>query len=192
MRKHQRKWLGIMSALVLAISGTVPAVAANQYDAAVETVSGKVLFPGDSLLSVEPVLIGPGGEYANVMDGRYTNDTAKVYQVLVNEGEAGGVWLDELGSTVSVKNGKTSLETGEDHHYTPQNPEEGGPDKADIAWYGAMEWVSLEAEETKDGLAFDHWEVKRGNVTLEDDHQAKTHLTMPEEAVEIEAVYAAS
>ena len=54
----------------------------------------------------------------------------------------------------------------------------------------AGEKVYVEANETAfDGMTFDRWEVRTGNVKLENDRAAKTGFTMPEGEVQLEAMY---
>ena len=49
--------------------------------------------------------------------------------------------------------------------------------------------VTIEASETAlDGMAFERWEVRKGNVELENDRAAKTSFTMPEGEVQLEAM----
>ena len=50
--------------------------------------------------------------------------------------------------------------------------------------------VTIVADETAfDGMAFDRWEVRKGEVKLADAHAAKTSFTMPEGEVQLEAMY---
>ena len=50
--------------------------------------------------------------------------------------------------------------------------------------------VTIEASETAlDGMAFERWEVRKGEVTLENDRAAKTSFTMPDGEVQLEAMY---
>ena len=57
----------------------------------------------------------------------------------------------------------------------------------------AGETVYVEASETAlDGMAFERWEVRKGEVTLENDRAAKTSFTMPEGEVQLEAMYQAA
>ena len=53
--------------------------------------------------------------------------------------------------------------------------------------------VTIEASETAlDGMAFERWEVRKGEVKLENDRAAKTSFTMPEGEVQLEAMYQAA
>ena len=53
--------------------------------------------------------------------------------------------------------------------------------------------VTIEASETAlDGMVFERWEVRKGNVKLENDRAAKTSFTMPEGEVHLEAMYQAA
>ena len=53
--------------------------------------------------------------------------------------------------------------------------------------------VHVKADETAfDGMTFERWEVRKGNVKLENDHAAKTSFTMPEGEVQLEAMYQAA
>ena len=53
--------------------------------------------------------------------------------------------------------------------------------------------VTIEASETAlDGMTFERWEVRKGNVKLENDRAAKTSFTMPEGEVQLEAMYQAA
>ena len=53
--------------------------------------------------------------------------------------------------------------------------------------------VTIEASETAlDGMVFERWEVRKGEVTLENDRAAKTSFTMPEGEVQLEAMYQAA
>ena len=63
---------------------------------------------------------------------------------------------------------------------------EGNP----ITKAAAGETVYVEASETAlDGMVFERWEVRKGNVKLENDRAAKTSFTMPEGEVQLEAMY---
>ena len=53
--------------------------------------------------------------------------------------------------------------------------------------------VTIKADETAfDGMAFERWEVRKGEVKLENDRAAKTSFTMPEGEVQLEAMYQAA
>ena len=53
--------------------------------------------------------------------------------------------------------------------------------------------VTIVADETAlDGMVFERWEVRKGNVTLENDRAAKTSFTMPAGEVQLEAMYQAA
>ncbi len=53
--------------------------------------------------------------------------------------------------------------------------------------------VTIEASETAlEGMTFERWEVRKGNVKLENDRAAKTSFTMPEGEVQLEAMYQAA
>ena len=53
--------------------------------------------------------------------------------------------------------------------------------------------VTIEASETAlDGMTFERWEVRKGNVELENDRAAKTSFTMPDGMVQLEAMYQAA
>ena len=53
--------------------------------------------------------------------------------------------------------------------------------------------VTIVADETAfDGMAFERWEVRKGEVKLENDHAAKTSFTMPAGEVQLEAMYQAA
>ena len=66
---------------------------------------------------------------------------------------------------------------------------EGSP----ITKAAAGETVYVEASETAlDGMVFERWEVRKGEVKLENDHAAKTSFTMPEGEVQLEAMYQAA
>ena len=53
--------------------------------------------------------------------------------------------------------------------------------------------VTIEASETAlDGMVFERWEVRKGEVKLEDDRAAKTSFTMPAGEVQLEAMYQAA
>ena len=55
------------------------------------------------------------------------------------------------------------------------------------------ETVYVEASETAlDGMTFERWEVRKGDVTLENDRAAKTSFTMPDGEVQLEAMYQAA
>ena len=55
------------------------------------------------------------------------------------------------------------------------------------------ETVYVEASETAlDGMVFERWEVRKGEVKLENDRAAKTSFTMPEGEVQLEAMYQAA
>ena len=50
--------------------------------------------------------------------------------------------------------------------------------------------VTIKADETAfDGMAFERWEVRKGEVKLENDRAAETSFTMPEGEVQLEAMY---
>ena len=53
--------------------------------------------------------------------------------------------------------------------------------------------VTIKADETAfDGMAFERWEVRKGDVKLENDRAAKTSFTMPAGEVQLEAMYQAA
>ena len=53
--------------------------------------------------------------------------------------------------------------------------------------------VTIEASETAlEGMTFERWEVRKGNVKLENDRAAKTSFTMPDGMVQLEAMYQAA
>ena len=53
--------------------------------------------------------------------------------------------------------------------------------------------VTIEASETAlEGMAFERWEVRKGEVKLENDRAAKTSFTMPAGEVQLEAMYQAA
>ena len=53
--------------------------------------------------------------------------------------------------------------------------------------------VTIEANETAfDGMVFERWEVRKGDVKLENDRAAKTSFTMPDGMVQLEAMYQAA
>ena len=55
------------------------------------------------------------------------------------------------------------------------------------------ETVYVEASETAlDGMTFERWEVRKGEVKLENDRAAKTSFTMPAGEVQLEAMYQAA
>ena len=57
----------------------------------------------------------------------------------------------------------------------------------------AGETVYVEASETAlDGMTFERWEVRKGEVKLADDHAAETSFTMPDGMVQLEAMYQAA
>ena len=66
---------------------------------------------------------------------------------------------------------------------------EGNP----ITKAAAGETVYVEASETAlEGMTFERWEVRKGEVKLADDHAAKTSFTMPAGEVQLEAMYQAA
>ena len=66
---------------------------------------------------------------------------------------------------------------------------EGNP----ITKAAAGKTVYVEASETAlDGMTFDRWEVRKGEVKLADDRAAKTSFTMPAGEVQLEAMYQAA
>ena len=55
------------------------------------------------------------------------------------------------------------------------------------------ETVYVEASETAlEGMTFERWEVRKGEVKLENDRAAKTSFTMPDGEVQLEAMYQAA
>ena len=57
----------------------------------------------------------------------------------------------------------------------------------------AGETVYVEASETAlDGMTFERWEVRKGEVQLENDRAAETSFTMPDGMVQLEAMYQAA
>ena len=53
--------------------------------------------------------------------------------------------------------------------------------------------VHVKADETAfDGMTFERWEVRKGEVKLADDHAAETTFTMPAGEVQLEAMYQAA
>ena len=66
---------------------------------------------------------------------------------------------------------------------------EGNP----ITKAAAGETVYVEASETAlEGMVFERWEVRKGDVKLENDRAAKTSFTMPDGMVQLEAMYQAA
>ena len=66
---------------------------------------------------------------------------------------------------------------------------EGNP----ITKAAAGDVVTIKADETAfDGMAFERWEVRKGEVKLENDRAAKTSFTMPAGEVQLEAMYQAA
>ena len=53
--------------------------------------------------------------------------------------------------------------------------------------------MTIKADETAlEGMAFERWEVRKGEVKLENDRAAKTSFTMPAGEVQLEAMYQAA
>ena len=66
---------------------------------------------------------------------------------------------------------------------------EGNP----ITKAAAGDVVTIKADESAlEGMTFERWEVRKGEVKLENDHAAKTSFTMPEGEVQLEAMYQAA
>ena len=66
---------------------------------------------------------------------------------------------------------------------------EGNP----ITKAAAGDVVTIVADETAlDGMTFERWEVRKGDVKLENDRAAKTSFTMPDGMVQLEAMYQAA
>ena len=66
---------------------------------------------------------------------------------------------------------------------------EGNP----ITKAAAGDVVTIKADETAfDGMTFERWEVRKGEVKLADDRAAKTSFTMPAGEVQLEAMYQAA
>ena len=195
MKKRFQKILGVVLSSAMVMTPMMETMAAaNKYDVTVEDVTGKVLFPGDSISGIEPVYIGPDGAAAEIIDGKWTNDTSQAYSMSAIEGEGGGLWLEPKGYVLTVNDG-TSKVTGTDgsdtsnHFKAKEETEEDRQFPKDIAYYGAWSDVTVIADPAPEGQIFDHWEVESANVTLTDAYASETNFTMAEDDVTLYAVY---
>lgn len=195
MKKSLRKIMGIALSAAMVMSPVMEVMAANQFNVEAEDVSGRVLFPGDSIAGIEPVYMGPDGNAQEVTEGKWTNNTSQAYVMSGIEGEEGGLWLEPAGYVLTV-NGGTSKVSGTDgtdtfNHYKPKdgNEEETETSK-DIAFYTAWTDVTVTAEAPEEGKVFDHWQVDNSAVSLEDAVSSEISFTMPEAEVVLTAVYA--
>lgn len=191
MKKRFQKILGAALSAAMVMTPMMETLAANNFDAAVEDVAGRILFPGDSISGVEPVYLGPDGTGVEFTDGKWTNDTAQAYDISAIEGEGGGVWLEPKGYVLTV-NGGTSKAAGTDgsdtsNHYKAKDGDQ--ETSRDVAYYSAWSEVTVIAGAAPEGQVFDHWEVVSANVSL-DTSLAETNFTMAEDEVTLEAVYA--
>lgn len=195
MKKKFTKFLGVVLSTAMVMTPMMEAMAAaNKYDVNAEDVAGKVLFPGDSISGIEPIYMGPDGTALEVVEGKWTNDTAQAYSMSAIESEEGGLWLEPKGYVLTVNDG-TSKVTGTDgtdtsnHFKAKEETEEDKLFPKDVAYYNAWTDVTVIADQAPEGQVFDHWEVEGTNVTLTDAYAAETTFTMIEDEVVLSAVY---
>lgn len=195
MKKKFKKILGVMLSTAMVMTPMMETIAAsNNFDVTAEEVSGKVLFPGDSVSGVQPIYMGPDGAALEVVDGKWTNDTAQAYSMSGFEGEGGGLWLEPKGYVLTVNDG-TSKVTGTDgsdrsNHFKAKEGSEGDwLFSKDVAYYSAWTDVTITANPAPEGQIFDHWEIESGNVSLTDSYAAETNFAMAEDEVILSAVY---
>ena len=105
-----------------------------------------------------------------------TDATLLVYAQVGNRTTTVGeyAYRVSLPHAVTVTNG---IATDTDHHELEDNSARRG------------ETVRVVADGPEDGMEFDKWVVKSGDVTLDDETQPVAFFTMPDEDVEIEATY---
>lgn len=195
MKRRLKQILGAMLSTAVAMTPVMQAFALpNNYDAAVEDLTGKVIFPEDSVLGVSPIYMGPDGIPLEAADGMWTNDTAQTYAMSAFEGEGGGLWLEPKGYVLTVHNG-TSKVTGTDgtdtanHFKAKEESEEDRLFPKDVAYYAAWTDVTVLADPAPEGQRFDHWEIESANVSLTDAYAAETNFAMVEDEVILSAVY---
>ena len=193
MKKGIRIILGVMLSASMTISPVMEAVASNQFYAEVEDVAGELIFPGDSIYGVEPIYLGPDGTVQEITDGSWTNRTEQAFEIGNLDGEEEGLWLQPMGYVLTVKGGTSRLADDDGvtyNHY--QDKEERFEEEElpkDVAYYEAWTEVKVKADEPKDGLVFDHWEVEDNKIILEDTYAPEIELTMIDAAVSLTAVY---
>ena len=55
--------------------------------------------------------------------------------------------------------------------------------------YAKGEYVDIYADEADPGWRFDHWEIQKGDVSLDDEYESETGFIMPGGAVKVKAIY---
>lgn len=195
MKKRLRQILGVMLSTAMVMTPMMQTFASpNDYDVTVEDVAGKVLFPEDSIIGVQPIYMGPDGTALELPEGKWINDTTQAYAMSAFEGEGGGLWLEPKGYVLTVNNG-TSKVTGTDgtekanHFKGKQETEEDKLFPKDVAYYEAWTDVTIMADPAPEGQIFDHWEIESTNVSLTDAYAAETNFAMIEDEVVLSAVY---
>lgn len=193
MRKGIRGMMGVMLSASLIMSPVMEAMAANQFHVEAEDVTGKVLFPGDSISGISPIYLGPDGVSQELQDGTWTNNTSQAYTMSGVESEEGGLWLEPEGYVLTVKGGKSKAAgtDGSDtsNHYKAKDEWEDAEISKDVAYYDAWSEVTVTADAPQEGQIFDHWEIESTNVTLADERAAETTFTMVDASVVLKAVY---
>lgn len=195
MKKRLKQILGVMLSTAVAMTPMMQAFASpNNYDAAVEDLAGKVLFPEDSVVGVAPIYMGPDGMALEGAEGGWSNDTVQAYAMSAFEGEGGGLWLEPKGYVLTV-NGGTSKVTGvedtekKNHFKAKEETEEDRLFPKDVAYYEAWTDVTIMADPAPEGQMFAYWEIESENVSLTDAYAAETNFTMIEDEVILNAVY---
>ncbi|MDD2959930.1 MAG: hypothetical protein PHR92_15675 [Lachnospiraceae bacterium] len=185
--KSIQKAAALMLSATMVMSPVMEAIAANQFSVEAEDVTGKILFPGDSISGIDPVYLGPDGTQQELTEGRWVNNTSQAYSM--SGLEEGGLWLEPKGYVLTVKGGTSSSDSSDGtNHFAPKDGS--GTSEGDIAYYEAWGTVRVTAADAEEGKAFDHWEVSSADVTLADPAAAETSFTMIEAAVTLTAVYA--
>ena len=204
MKKMKKRIFGLLMASLMICLPAMQALA-QTYDVNV-MAQPTILFPGDVLTGIAaPVMLdGIPADLGGVPEApaAWTNaDENKVYSAGLAEDGTGMVVLALAGYELDVTGGTS--EAGDETtgpiggHYVMTPEEEAALDpaapKTDRAYYPAYTVVKLKAEEPKEGMMFDKWTVEPtlsgAIVTVEDETNRETTVTMPEEKVKITANY---
>lgn len=203
MKKTRKRIFGILMTALMICLPAMQALA-QTYDVSVMDPA-PILFPGDELTGiVTPVMLdGAPLDLGVEVPAVWTNqDENKVYSAALAEDGSGSILLALAGYELDVEGGaseagdETTGPIGGHYKMTPEEEAQVDPaaPKTDRAYYPAYTVVKLKAEEPKEGMVFDKWAVESlsGAVTVEDETNSETTVTMPEEKVKITANYRAA
>jgi hypothetical protein len=192
MKRRQKR----LSALLLAGMMTcLPAIQslAMSYDVTGGLPEDAVLFPGDSLTSVDaeqPFILDEADASADE-SGTWTNvDTDRVY--LASSEDGAGTVITTAGYVLVVENGTSDTDDSSvdtDHNHNDFLEEEDDQIPRDMAYYPNGVEVTITAEDPDDGMEFSHWECSDNDVKFADANESETTLTMPDRKVTVTAVY---